>query len=90
MKNYPDESDKIKRARRKLKKRWEEVEKKTTRESLKKKIEEIDDKITRNSQDRVVLKSKLVLFDKNQNSAEMSDNIAILYNTLKKELSSKK
>ena len=74
------ESEKTKRAREKLKKRLDLLEKQITKEALNKKIIEIHDRISRHAPCRVVLKRKTIsLFDNNQNSAEVSNKVSEVY-----------
>ncbi len=71
-----EESDKTKRAREKLRKRLEKLEKEITQEALKKKIIEIHDRISRHAANRVVLTRKSIsLFDNNQNPAAISNKV---------------
>lgn len=73
-----EESAKTRKAREKLKKQLEDFEKKMTPEALGKKTIEIHQWIARNTQDRVVIKNKFSLFDKNQNTAKLSARVSSL------------
>lgn len=70
-----DESQKTKKARRKLKDRLDRFEKKTTPQALQRKSEEISRWIERHASDRVVVKKDIPLFDKNKNSVKPSRGI---------------
>ncbi len=73
------ESEKIKKAREKLKRRLSNFEKHITPDNLKKKIIEIHDRIARHAPDRVVLKNKNIsLFDNNQNAADLSNKVNLV------------
>lgn len=78
-KNFADESPKTKRAREKLKKQLEAVEKKITPQALEKKTIEIHRWIARHAHQRVILRSKAIsLFDENQNAAKLSHRVSSL------------
>jgi hypothetical protein len=83
-----EESDKTKRAREKLKKRLEKLEKKITQDALKSKVTEIHDRISRHAANRVVLTKKTIsLFDNNQNSAEISMKVSLISQKIKENSS---
>jgi hypothetical protein len=68
-----EESEKTKKARAKLLKRVEDLNKKITPQAIKRKSDEIIRWISRNASDRVQLKTKSIkLFDENENTAELS------------------
>lgn len=80
------ESEKIKRARAKLQKKIEEMDRQITQEALKKKVQEIHHWISRHSSTRIVLKDKAIsLFDENKNTARYSQRLASILDNLKKE-----
>ncbi len=82
-----NESDKTKKARFKLKKQLEKIDKQVTQEALKRKVQEIHYWIARHAHNRVVLKSKNIsLFDENQNAAELSNRVINILNVLKKDI----
>jgi len=70
-----DESQKTKKARKKLKDRLDHFEKKMTPQALKRKSEEISRWIERHASDRVPVKKDIPLFDKNANSVKPSRGI---------------
>ena len=71
-----DESVQVCKAREKLKKRLEAVEKKITAQALEKKSVEIHKWISKNASERVVLYTKNIsLFDENQNTAKVSQRV---------------
>ena len=73
------ESDKTKKARDKLKKQFEEIEKQITPEALKQKSLEIHRWIARHAHNRVILKNKNIsLFDENQNTATFSQCVSTI------------
>lgn len=75
-KSHAPESAKTKRAREKLKKQFEELEKKITPQALERKSHEIHRWIARHAHQRVVLRTKSIsLFDENQNTAKLSERI---------------
>lgn len=70
------ESEKTKRARKKLLKRHAELDKQVTKQALERKMLEIHQWIARHASHRVVLRSKTIsLFDRNTNSAKVSGRI---------------
>lgn len=77
-KNLAEESAKTRRAREKLKKQLENVERKMTPQALEKKTIEIHQWIARHTQSRVVIKNKFSLFDENQNTARLSTRVSSL------------
>lgn len=79
-----EESDKTRKAREKLKKHLDSIEKKITTQALKKQTIEIHRWIARHASDRVVLKDKEIsLFDENQNAAKLSHRVSKLAEQLK-------
>ncbi len=81
-----DESPKTRRAREKLKRQLNALDKKITPQALKKKAIEIHRWIERHAQHRVVLKSKSIcLFDENQNTADLSQRVVVIAEKLKKD-----
>ena len=79
---HAPESAKTKRAREKLKRQIEETSRKITPQALEKKSHEIHRWIARHAHHRVVLRSKTIsLFDENQNTAKLSEQIANLAQT---------
>ncbi len=88
-KTIAKESLKTKKARKKLKKQMDEVEKKMTPEALKEKIAEIHRWIARHAHQRVVLKDKNIsLFDGNQNAASLSQKIRKIAKNLQSDMQS--
>ncbi len=78
------ESLQTKKAREKLKKQLEDIEKKITPEALKEKSQEIHRWIARHAHTRVTLKSKnIYLFDENQNAATISKRVSMIAQNLK-------
>ncbi len=83
-KDIAEESLKTRKAREKLKKQLEGIEKKITPQALEKKTIEIHRWIARHAAQRVVLRSKAIsLFDENQNAAKLSQKIAVLAEQIK-------
>lgn len=70
-----EESQKTKKARKKLRDRMDNLEKKVTPQALKRKSEEISRWIERHAAGRVVVKKDIPLFDKNANPAKPSRGI---------------
>ena len=82
-KSFAQESAKTKRARDKLRKQFEDYEKKITQQALEKKSLEIHRWIARHAHHRVILHTKTIsLFDENQNTAKLSQRIVKLAQTL--------
>ncbi len=76
-KTLAEESLKTRKAREKLKKKFNLLEKKITTHELEKKTIEIHRWIARHAHNRVVLKDKNIsLFDENQNAAKLSTRVA--------------
>lgn len=67
-----EESHKTKKARKKLKERLDEIEKKVTPEALEEKSQEVQRRIARHASDRLPVQKDISLFDKNQNAAPPS------------------
>ncbi len=86
-KNVAEESLKIQKARKKLKKQIDAQEKKVTEQALREKKREIAQWIERHVANRIVLKAKSIsLFDENQNPVAMSEKVQEIARTLKNEL----
>jgi hypothetical protein len=80
-----DESLKTLKAREKLKKQLDALDKKVTPQALEKKVNEIQRWIARHAPTRIVLKNKSIsLFDENQNAAELSMRVSQLADQIKK------
>jgi hypothetical protein len=78
------ESEKTEKARIKLKKKLEKIDRQVTQDGLKKKVQEIHHWISRHSSNRIVLRDKNIsLFDENQNTAKYSLRIASILDNLK-------
>ncbi len=85
-KKIAEESPKTRKAREKLKRQLEALDKKVTPQALEKKAIEIQQWIDRNASVRVPLKTKSIsLFDENQNAAELSQRVSLLAEQIKKE-----
>ncbi len=81
-----DESEKTKKARVKLRKRLDILERNINEKELEKKVIEIHDRISRHSALRVVLKRKSIsLFDNNENTAELSKKVNLVAEKLKED-----
>ena len=86
-KRLAEASSKTDRAREKLKRQLEAIDKKITPQALKKKTIEIHRWIERHAAHRVVLKSKSIcLFDENQNTADLSRRVVKLAEKLKRDI----
>ncbi len=86
-KRLAPESVKTRKAREKLQKHWDDIEKKITPESLKEKTDEIHRWIARHAQYRVPLKEKKIsLFDENQNAARISQRVTLIAQKLQEEM----
>jgi hypothetical protein len=79
------ESEKTKRAREKLKAKFDRTDKKITEKALKDKAQEIASWIERHSLDRLSVDKDISLFDQNRNSAKMSKSIEKLAEEIKNE-----
>jgi arylamine N-acetyltransferase len=86
---YAEESEQVKRARRKLKKKLAEVDNLVTPEALSRMSEEIHLWISKHIKDRIDLKDKNIsLFDENQNVAKVTNRyIQKLKETLQDQIS---
>ena len=82
MQKSAEESPKTKKMREKLRKRLEEMERELTPQALKRTTFEIQRWIDRHASERVTLKSKISLFDGNQNSATLSQKVAAVMKKL--------
>lgn len=81
-----EESAKTRRAREKLKKKFEALDKEITPEALQEKTIEIHKWIERHQSDRMVLRSKAIaLFDENQNAAEVSKKVMEIAEQIKRD-----
>jgi len=80
-----EESQKTKKARKKLQEKLDFVEKKMTPQAIERKSQEISRWIARHASDRVSVKKDISLFDKNQNPAQPSKNISKIAEELSKE-----
>jgi BMFP domain-containing protein YqiC len=86
-KTVAEESVKTRKAREKLRKKLEALERKVTPQALEKKTIEIHRWIARHAAHRVVLRSKTIsLFDENQNTAKISKKISGLADQIQKEI----
>jgi hypothetical protein len=80
------ESAKTRKAREKLQRKFEAIEKMITPEALEQKTYEIHRWIERHSSQRTVLKSKEIsLFDENQNAADVSKKVSEIADQIRKE-----
>lgn len=85
-KAFAEESVKTRKAREKLRKKLEAIEKRITPQALEEKTIEIHRWIERHASQRTILRSKTIsLFDENQNTAELSKKVVELAEQLKKE-----
>ncbi len=83
-----EESQKTRKAREKLKRQLDALEKKVTPQALEKKAIEIQRWIARHASNRVALKGKSIsLFDENQNAAELSQRVSQLADQIKTDFS---
>lgn len=81
-----EESPKTQKAREKLRRQFDALDKKITPQALEKKTIEIQRWISRHASHRVALKSKSIsLFDENQNAADLSLRISQLADQIKTE-----
>lgn len=81
------ESPKTVKAREKLKRQLDALDRKITPQALEKKAIEIHRWIARHASNRIVLKNKSIcLFDENKNAAELSQRMSQLAENLKKEI----
>lgn len=82
-----EESQKTKKARRKLEEKMKALEQKVTKEALKDKSEAIARWIERHASDRVTVSDKeIALFDRNQNPASPSKEIVKLQGALGEQM----
>lgn len=85
-KQLAEESEKTKKARQKLKKRWEDIDAKMTPQALERMSLEIHRWIARHAPHRVVLRTKAIsLFDENKTTAKTSEKINKVAQSLKIE-----
>ena len=85
LKIIAEESEKTKKAREKLKQKFDKSDKKITEKALKDKSQEIAGWIERHSSDRLSVEKDISLFDQNRNSAKMSKTLEKLAEDLKNE-----
>ena len=71
-----EESEKTKKARKKLKDRLESIDKQVTEQALEKKSQDISRWIARHASERAFVEKEIGLFDSNQNAAKPSPGIA--------------
>ena len=72
-----EESEKTKKARLKLQKHLDKIDKRITQEALKLQVQEIHKWISRHAHTRKVLKNtRISLFDENQNAAKISGRVS--------------
>jgi hypothetical protein len=84
-----EESPKTRKAREKLKRQFDALEKKVTPQALEKKAIEIQRWIARHASNRVALKTKSIsLFDENQNAAELSQRVSQIADQIKMDFHS--
>jgi hypothetical protein len=79
------ESENIKRFRKKLRERCASIEEKITDDALDDTKEKIIEFISRNASEREPITSKISLFDSNQNAADISKKIQKIMQTLKQD-----
>ncbi len=77
-KQFAEESSKTRKAREKLKKQLDALDKHISPQALKKKSIEIHRWIERHAPHRVVIPTKISLFDENQNTAGLSHRVSSL------------
>ena len=78
-KKWAEESAKTQKAREKLKRQFEVLDKKITPQALERQAIEIHRWIARHASSRITLKNKSIsLFDENQNTAALSQRIRAL------------
>src|SRR5438105_11116264 len=81
------ESAQTRKAREKLQKKLDALEKKITKQALEKKVIEIHRWIAKNSPQRIILPSKNIsLFDENQNAAKISRKIMGIAEQIRKDM----
>jgi hypothetical protein len=86
-KRIAPESGKTRKAREKLQKHWDDVERRITPEALREKTDEIHRWIARHAHVRVPLKEKNIsLFDENQNAARISQRVTAIAQKLNEEM----
>jgi hypothetical protein len=86
-KNLAEESQKTRKAREKLKKQLDALEKKITKQGLERKTIEIHRWIARNAPLRIALKTKEIsLFDENQNAARLSQTMVKLLDQIRTDM----
>ncbi len=82
-----EESEKTRKAREKLKKKLDLLERKITPQALREKVIEIHRWIALHVHERVVLQTKqIALFDENQNTAEVSRKIMLIADQISKDV----
>ncbi len=87
-KEIAPESIKTKRAREKLRKRWESEKELFTPKALQKTIEKIHKWIADNAKNRISIKEKssIKLFNQNKDAAEISKKLQVFAENLKKDM----
>ena len=86
VKSFAEESAKTRKAREKLRKKLEAIDKRITPQAIKKKNFDIHRWIERHASQRTVLRDKdISLFDENQNAAGLSRKVAELAEQLRKD-----
>ncbi len=84
MTRFAEESPKTQKARKKLQRQLDAVDKMITEQALERKAIEIHRWIARHASQRVVLRTKAIsLFDENQNAASESQKVAQLVDQIK-------
>jgi hypothetical protein len=84
MNRFAEESPKTQKARKKLQKQLDAVDKMITSQALERKAIEIHRWIARHASHRVVLRTKAIsIFDENQNAASESQKVAQLVDQIK-------
>lgn len=84
--NLAQESEKVKEARIKLKKKLASIESRVLPNEIEKKKQEITRSIHANLSGRVVIPEKMALFDSNKNSAKLSSKVKKVMERLKHEV----
>ncbi len=86
-KSLVDESEKTRKAREKLRRRLDTIERRITPQALERKSIEIHRWIARHAPHRVVLRTKAIsLFDENKNTAQTSGRVAKLAVNIQRDI----
>lgn len=86
-KRLAPESAKTRKAREKIQKHWEDLDKKITPEALREKTDEIHRWIARYAHQRIPLRNKNIsLFDENQNAAKISQRVSVIAHKLHEDM----